>query len=71
MERFVIVPKTKGDYIVPVIKRLSFDSPKELGSYCANDGSLWVSLNDGKHIFEDEAQAKIQLGNLIDELFKA
>ena len=70
MKRFVIVAKKRGAYVVPVIETRDFNSPKKLGSYCAEDGSLWVSLNDGERIFEDESLAKIQLSTLIGDLFK-
>jgi hypothetical protein len=69
MKRFVITQQIKGKYVIPVIKTLEFNSPKKLGSYCADNGSLWVTLDDGVNIFKDETLAKTQLNNLISELF--
>jgi hypothetical protein len=69
MKRHVIVSKKKGEYTIPVIETREFLFPKKLGSYCAEDGSLWVSLNDGKTIFEDESLAKIKLQETLRDLF--
>jgi hypothetical protein len=73
MKRFVITAKSKEirfiEFVVPSIKELQFNSPMELGSYCAHDGSLWTSLDDGKSIFEDENKAKDRLAEIIQELF--
>ena len=73
MKRFVITAKSKEirfiKFVVPCIKELQFNSPMKLGSYCANDGSLWTSLDDGKSIFEDENKAKDRLAEIIQELF--
>lgn len=66
--RFVIVPKRKGEYVIPVIETRTFDSPKFLGSYCSDKGDLWTTLNDGVRIFEDESLAKSALNKLIHEL---
>jgi hypothetical protein len=69
MKRFVIVAKRKGDYVVPVVETREFTSPKKLGSYCAEDGSLWISLYDGVKIFEDEAEARTVLNKILQHLF--
>jgi hypothetical protein len=55
--RFTISEKRKGNWVVPAVSRRVFDSPKRLGSWCADNGSLWTSLNDGKTIFESEDEA--------------
>ena len=68
-KRYTIVPKVKGKFIIPVIQTRYFDSPKKLGSYCADNGTLWTSLDDGERIFEDEELAKLKLQELISYLF--
>ena len=69
-KRYVIVPRRKGKYIIPVIEERVFNSPMRFGSYCAEDGTLWTSLNDGVHIFEDQILAKNKLTEVIEQLFK-
>jgi hypothetical protein len=69
MKRFTIVSRDKGNYTIPVIEKRSFDSPFYLGSYCADNGSLWTSLDDGKHIFTNEEDAKNRLKEIIADLF--
>lgn len=69
MKRFTIVSRKKGNYTIPVIEERSFDSPFFLGSYCADNGSLWTSLEDGKHIFEKKEDAENRLREIIEELF--
>jgi hypothetical protein len=69
MKRYVLVTKQKGKYTIPVIETREFYYPKRLGSYCADDGSLWVSLSDGKSIFEEESLAKIKLQETLRDLF--
>jgi hypothetical protein len=71
MKRFVILPERKGKYIIPAIKELFFNSPKGRdGYYCADNGMLFKSLNDGQHIFADEIIAKNKLQELIKDLFE-
>ena len=69
MKRFVIVSKRKGPYIIPALETREFNYPKKLGSYCAENGELYTSLDDGKRIFEDESKAKIKLDEIIKALF--
>jgi len=68
-KRFVIVAKRRGDYIIPVIETREFACPKKLGSYCAEDGSLWTSLDDGKKIFASETEAANKLADILRDLF--
>ena len=60
MKRFVIRPKACGGFnrfVLPTIETLDFSFPIKFGGYCANDGSLWSSLDDGKWIFKTEIKA--------------
>ena len=68
MKRYAITEKRKKGYIIPTIAELFFDSPFHLGSYCASNGSLWVSLDDGKSIFKTKAEAEARLQEIITEL---
>lgn len=69
MKRFVIVPKRVGEYCIPVIEIRTFNSPKWLGAYCADNGSLWPTLDDGKNIFENESDAIKELQKLRESLY--
>jgi hypothetical protein len=69
MKRFIIIPKKKGKFVIPVLETREFNSPKKLGSYCASDGSLWTTLDDGENIFENEESAKRQLRKVVTELY--
>jgi hypothetical protein len=67
--RYTIESKKIGNYIIPCVKTRVFFSPKRLGAYCADNGSLWTSLNDGKSIFEDEQAALEKLEEIKKSLF--
>ena len=73
MKRYAIRSKQKEigyiKFAVPVIEVLHFNSPFFLGSWCADNGTLWPCLDDGKNIFENENEAKERLAEIIKELF--
>jgi hypothetical protein len=73
MKRYAIRSKQKEigyiKFTVPTIEVLHFNSPFFLGSWCADNGTLWTCLDDGKNIFENENEAKERLAEIIKELF--
>jgi hypothetical protein len=68
MKRYTISTKIKGEYRLPVIKERIFNSPFRFGAYCADDGTLWTSLDDGKNIFKTYDEAYDRLQEIIKEL---
>ncbi len=74
MKRFAIVTQVKeiGHYrfVIPVIKTLYFTSPKRMGAYCADNGTLWTEIDDGKWIFADKEKAEMRLTEIMEELSK-
>ena len=72
MKRFAITVKYKEivyiRFAVPAIKVIYFNSPKSMGAYCADDGTLWVRIDDDKYIFADEEKAKARLAEIMQEL---
>lgn len=55
--------------MIPVIEERYFNSPFFLGSYCADNGTLWVNLDDEKNIFKNKKDAENRLQEVIKELF--
>lgn len=68
--RYTIESKKIGKYIIPCMQTRIFSSPKRLGAYCADNGSLWTSLNDGKTIFEGKDAALEKLEEIKKSLFE-
>lgn len=59
-----------GCYVIPAVKVLEFNSPKSLGAYCADDGSLWTEL-ESDYLFKREQDALKRRDEIIKEIFSA
>lgn len=68
--RYTIESKKVGDYCIPCVKTRVFQFPKRLGAYTADNGSLWVSLDNGKTIFSDKTAALEKLEEIKNSLFE-
>lgn len=68
--RYTLESKKIGQYIIPCVQTRVFLSPKRLGAYCADNGSLWTSLDDGKTIFSDKTAALGKLEEIKKSLFE-
>lgn len=67
--RYTIESKRVGEYYIPCVRTRVFQFPKRLGAFTADNGSLWLSLDDGKAIFSDKSAALEKLEEIKKSLF--
>jgi len=68
MKRYTISTKKVGQYTFPQIVVRHFNSPFKWGAYCADNGSLWTNLDDGKNIFANKKDAENRLKEIVAEI---